>query len=332
MKQIIENWRHQPGRHCASTALRDVMSFWGLNLSEALCFGLGRGLGAFYLSNPGFSPSKWLMTRGADLEERCFSALDIPFTWRQAADAETAWRETRSALDSGIPALLQTDIYYLDYFKTKTHFNRHAVVLWGYDEESGVGYLTDTEREGLIEVPLASLAAARNSACPPVPVKFDWFPVGRPEPPRDLKRAALAAIRLNAFDLSAVPKGFPLGLNALEALAADLPQWPGAGDWKWSARFAYQAIEKRGTGGSGFRGMYAEFIAETEAMAPEIEGLNLSGLMRDLAGKWTEFALCLKNISEGEEPTGFDSARAIALDLFSMESAYCAKVLNRINI
>jgi hypothetical protein len=78
--------------------------------------------------------------------------------------------------------------------------------------------------------------------------------------------------------------------------------------------------------------MYAEFIAEVEDMAPEIEGLNLSGLMREIAGKWTEFAVGLKNISEGEEPTGFDSAREIALDLFSMESAYCAKVLNQINI
>ena len=60
MKHIIENWRHQPGRHCASTALRDTLSFWGLPLSEAFCFGLGRGIGVFYLSIPNFSPSKWL--------------------------------------------------------------------------------------------------------------------------------------------------------------------------------------------------------------------------------------------------------------------------------
>lgn len=324
MKRVIPNWRHQPGRHCASTALRDTLDFSGLCLSEAMCFGLGRGIGAFYLADTGFSPSKWLMTRCADLEGKALSALGVPFAWRTAPDADTAWAETRAAVAAGIPALLQTDIRHLDYFNSRTHFNRHAVVLWGFDEEAGVGYLTDTEREGLIEVPLASLSRARNSPLPPGPVQFDWFPVERPAREPDLRAAARAAIRLNALDLSTVENNFPLGLNGLAALAADLPCWPDAPDWKWCARFCYQAIEKRGTGGSGFRAMYAEFLAEAEALDPTVRGLGLADRMREIAARWTELSSRLKAISDQDAPDGFDAAARSARAILEAERDYCA--------
>lgn len=267
------------------------------------------------------------MTRGPDLEERCLTALGFSFAWKQAPDDKSAWRETRKDIDAGFPVLLQTDLHYLKYYNTKTHFNRHAVLLWGYDEEKGVGYLSDTEREGLIEVSLDSLAFARCSAYPPGPVQFDWFPIGHKDNLGDLKNSALEAIRLNAQELASVPADFPLkmGLRALESLAADLENWKDAKDWSWSARFAYQAIEKRGTGGSAFRKMYAEFLDEMEALTPEIKPLQLANLMKDIAAAWSEFAYCLKEISEQDEPNGFDKAARIAGKLYELEKEYCIK-------
>lgn len=332
MKQIIEGWYHKPGRHCASTAIRDAMWFWGHEVSEAFCFGLGRGIGAFYMSNPNFSPSRWLMTRGPDLEERYFRALNIPFAWKQSSDADDAWARTKSDIDSGIPVLLQTDLFYLPYYNTKTHFNRHAVLLWGYDEENGVGYLSDTERDGLVDVPLDALSQARNSAFPPGPVKYDWFPIQRLNHIGDLKNVALQALRMNAYELANVPKDFPIkmGLRALDAVVEDLPRWHEARDWSWSARFAYQAIERRGTGGGGFRKMYSEFVEEVENLAPEIKGQGLSKLMHRIAETWSEFATCLKGISEKKEPAGFEEAREIAKKIYNLESEYCSKVLVKI--
>jgi len=333
MKRIIEEWYHAPGRHCASTAIRDAMRFWGIDCSEALCFGLGRGIGAFYMSNPNFSPSRWLMTRGPDLEERYFTAIGVPFAWRQASDPDDAWLKTKRDIDAGIPVLLQTDLYYLPYYNTKTHFNRHAVLLWGYDEEKYVGFLSDTDKEGLIEVPLDALSQSRNSAFPPGPVKYDWFPVHRPEKFGDLKNIALKALRLNALELAGVPKDYPIkvGLRALEALVEDLPNWENSPDWKWSARFAYQAIERRGTGGGAFRKIYAEFIEETENLAPEIGELGLLKLMREIASTWSEFAAYLKAISEQERPEGFRGATEIADKLLKLESNYCNAVLKERN-
>lgn len=329
MKNIIPNWYHKRGRHCASTAIRDAMRFWGVPISEAFCFGLGRGLGAFYLKNHSFSPSRWLMTRSADLEKKFFTSIEIPFEWKQAENEVEAWRRTKEDIDAGVPVLLQTDLFYLDYYNTKTHFNRHAVLLWGYDEDEGVAYLSDTDWEGLVSVPLASLAKARCSSFPPGPVKFDWFPIHKPKNLPELDKVALQAIKLNAFELSQTDADFPLklGTRALKELASDIHSWGEAHDWKWSARFAYQAIERRGTGGGAFRKMYADFLEQVEHINPSVKKAGLVELMRSIGEKWTEFALCLKEISEKEEPRDFDKAGELAGELYDMESRYCETAL-----
>ena len=72
------------------------------------------------------------------------------------------------------------------------------------------------------------------------------------------------------------------------------------GDWRWTTRFAYQIIERRGTGGGGFRKMYAEFLNEAASADPRISDLQLPQLMTDCAACWTSLALALKAGSESE--------------------------------
>jgi len=330
MKKIIDGWYHKPGRHCASTALRDAVRFWGLDWDEALCFGLGRGLGAFYMENSSLSPSRWLMTRASGLEPQFFESLGIPFEWKRAEDAESAWEMTKKDINSGVPLLLHTDIYYIDYYNSGTHFNRHAVLMWGYDEEADEAYLSDTERRGLMTISLESLSRARSSEYPPGPVKFDYHPVARPEPATDLETAALDALRKGAFEMTGPGDGYPfkIGLPALEELARNLPGWAEARDWKWSARFAYQVIEKRGTGGAGFRKMFTGFVRQVEDMHPDIRPLGLSGKMEEISRTWSELAAILKEISEKSEPNGFDKAADCARRLHEMEKDYCQTVLS----
>ena len=62
------------------------------------------------------------------------------------------------------------------------------------------------------------------------------------------------------------------GLPALRKFAAEVGDWPtDAPDWKWSARFNYQVIERRGTGGANFRLLYSRFLDEVG----ETEGARL---------------------------------------------------------
>ena len=73
------------------------------------------------------------------------------------------------------------------------------------------------------------------------------------------------------------------GLPAIERLAAEAGSWPEvAEDWQWCARFAYQVIERRGTGGGAFRLMYSRFLEEA--------GRDEAPLAAEAAARWTELA------------------------------------------
>ena len=85
------------------------------------------------------------------------------------------------------------------------------------------------------------------------------------------------------------------GLGAVERLAEEAGSWPEAAeDWQWCARFGYQVIERRGTGGGAFRLMYSRFLEEAgRAEAP---------LAAEAAARWTELAGAFHAASESDEP------------------------------
>ena len=84
-------------------------------------------------------------------------------------------------------------------------------------------------------------------------------------------------------------------VRALERLAAEAGSWPETvEDWQWCARFAYQVIERRGTGGGCFRLMYSRFLAEA--------GRDEAPLAAEAAARWTKLAEAFRLASEDDEP------------------------------
>ena len=70
MKAVrVAGYRHLPGNHCGSTALRNLLRFHGVEISEEMAFGLGAGACFYYVPLPGQSPSRFLNGRVARLEE-----------------------------------------------------------------------------------------------------------------------------------------------------------------------------------------------------------------------------------------------------------------------
>lgn len=139
---------HRPGRHCGSSAIRDLLEFHGLNLTEAFCFGLGAGLGITYVEIPGTDTPFIVHVRSMGFEETVFSTLGVPFRWETWQDKCAAADALDAHLDAGRPALLLTDIFYLPYFKSSTHFPGHAIVAWQRAEKGETMLVSDTERQG----------------------------------------------------------------------------------------------------------------------------------------------------------------------------------------
>jgi len=291
----VPGYVHTPGHHCGSTALRNLLAFHGVEISEEMAFGLGAGAAFYYLAIEDTSPSRWFNGRTARLEESfrdiTGAALDLRTFAEENGDG--AWEAARGEVDAGRPALLLTDLYYLDHYGNSAHFPGHAVVLAGYDDE--VAHLSDTGFEELQTTRLENLARARHSAHPAYPLEGHMFTVNA-----ELDRAQLEAAVPRAVAQAAAEMIEPVwapfaGIPALERLAAEAGSWPEAvEDWQWCARFAYQVIERRGTGGGCFRLMYSRFLAEA--------GYDEAPLAAEAAARWSELADAFKAASESDEP------------------------------
>jgi hypothetical protein len=290
----VPGYTHIPGQHCGSTALRNLLGFHGVEISEEMAFGLGAGACFYYVTLPDTSPSRWFNGRTARLEENFSELTGAALEMRtfEQGDGE-AWEAARAEVDRGSPVLLLTDLYYLDHYGNSAHFPGHAVVLAGYDEE--VARLSDTGFEELQATRLENLDRARHSQHPAYPLSGHMFTASgaisqeqvRAAIPAAIERAATAMVEPAFREFS--------GLGAVRRLSEEAGAWPEvAADWQWCARFGYQVIERRGTGGGAFRLMYSRFLEE--AGRPE------APLAAEAAARWTDLAGAFHAASESEDP------------------------------
>jgi hypothetical protein len=292
----VPNYTHTPGHHCGSTALRNLLAFHGVaDLSEEMAFGLGAGACFYYVALDQASPTRWFNGRTARLEETFAELTGAALELRtfEPGDGD-AWEAARAKVDAGQPVLLLTDLYYLDHYGSSAHFPGHAVVLAGYDDE--FVHLSDTAFEELqTTTRLEDLDKARHSQHPAYPLAGHMFTAGGEIDGERLREAIPAAIERAATAMVEPEYREYSGLGAVERLAEEAGSWPeAAADWKWCARFGYQVIERRGTGGGAFRLMYSRFLAE--AGRPE------APLAAEAAARWTELATAFHAASESDEP------------------------------
>jgi len=290
---MVPGYRHVPGNHCGSTALRNLLAFHGAAISEDMALGLGAGLSFYYVVLDGSSPSRFTNGRVGRLEEQFVQLTAAPIRLETFADPEAAWEAAQAAVDGARPAILLTDLYYLDHYGTSAHFPGHAVVLAGYDAE--VAYLSDTSFEELQTTRLDNLARARHGTHPVFPLDGHMLTVPEGAELADIRAASADAIERNAKQMLDPPLGDYEGLPALRRFAAEVGDWPQqVEDWRWCARFGYQVIERRGTGGGNFRLMYSRFLSQA--------GYEEAALAARAAARWTSLADALLAASESDRP------------------------------
>ena len=316
---------HKVGRHCASTGIRDMMNHYGIKWSEAMCFGISAGLGIWYLDIPDSSPSRLMHTRSADMEEQFFRRIGVDFSWEQHRDPAVSEKMLLRRLDQGRPALLRTDIYHLPYYNTRTHFPAHVIMVWGYDRQKQVFLVTDTERQEPIEVAFADMRRARYADGGFFAMAGDFFAPGHIEIPDNMPDVIQDAVMVQSRTLLDDSLDFQ-GMAGLDKWEKELDQWKAFPDWQWTARFTYQVIEKRGTGGGGFRLMYADFLREAGEYIPAVARSGLADRMHAVGLAWQDLAYALKLASENKKP----DFREVAVELKKvekLEKAYHREVI-----
>jgi len=308
---FIDEFNHRPGGHCSSTALRDLLDFYGHDLTEEMVFGLGSGIGFTYYHHPDMKPPVYIGGRVFNLEKHLCEHLGIGIDIVSGLGDRESWLAVKEMLDEGIPTMVHADVYHLDYLRAKRHFSGHRIVLVGYDEEKGVAFVADNDRDSIQGCSLDNLARARSAAFLPQPADNTFYRFSVPRQLNPLSRAIPPAIaRVIRFNLHLPPERATFtyngaevvrGVKGLERFAQVMPGWPKEMDedtLSLLCKSIYVSAEKGGTGyGGNFRRLYGRFLCES-AVVLSSPGLDLTAdEFISIGDIWTDLSLTFKELS-----------------------------------
>lgn len=284
MQKFVKGFKHYPGVHCETSALRDVFAYHGIELSEPMLFGLGEGLGfIFWKSKQMKFP--FVGGRNKNLCDILCKSLSIKKHDHFSASFVKAWNETRNLIDSDIPIFLKLDLYYLDYFRSKEHFGGHCIVLAGYDDKNV--YLADTDFKAIQKTSLKNFELARSSKCKPFAPKNYYATFEFPKQLPDLSAAIKKSIKETAKNMLNPPIK-NIGVSGIRKFGEEVLSFSNYD--KSIFRHFNVWLEKAGTGGSCFRNLYRDFLKES---LKYVDSESLEKGYEDyciIAEKWKEIA------------------------------------------
>ena len=295
MPTSIENFPHRAHQHCESGSVSNLLNFYDLHLSEAMVFGIGAGLFFAYvpfakiMDGPfltfRFFPGKVFKTAaknlGVDYELKTFSS---------PAKAKTALDEK---IAEGIPVGLVTNMFHLSYMPEmfRLPFNFHNLIV--LEKKANKYRVSDSILEVTTDLDEDVLQKARFDKGSSTNPKGKLYWIKSTPSQLSLARAVENGIATTAkrmlFSLN--PIG---GLASMKRLAKTLRKYPEKHSREQGAQLLLHIVrlqEILGTGGAGFRSMYAQFLQEASEHLKSKSLESFAQRMLAIADEWRNFAL-----------------------------------------
>ena len=284
---------HLQHAHCESGVTTNLLRHYGISISEPMAFGIGAGLFFGHLpflkvnGTPGTTFRIW---PGA-VFKRTAKRLGVTMHTQRFSTPQKAMDALDAALDAGHPVGLQCSVYYLPYLPEafRFHFNAHNLVVYG--RENGEYLISDPVMEVATRIAAADLAKARFAKGTPEPRGFMYY-VQEAKPNPDFPKAIMQGIRqASSFMLSPPMPWF--GYKGIYLLSRRIRNYPKKLTPRKAALYLGNIIrmqEEIGTGGAGFRYLYAAFLQEAGELMKRDDLLRFSEELTAIGDSWRGFA------------------------------------------
>ena len=288
------DFRHNQSAHCENGVTSNLLGHQGVDISEAMAFGIGSGLFFTYmpfLKYNGIPISSFRPIPGI-IFKRTAKRLGIRIFSKKFRDPEKSMQALDDALQKGLPVGLQVGVFHLPYFPApyRFHFNAHNLVVYG--RENGVYQVSDPVMETPESLTRAELMRVRWAHGVFQPKGRMYYPLQIP-PTMDIRSAIVKGIRKNCTDMLSVPVPY-IGIRGIRYLSKKILDWPDKLGEKKASLYLGQIVrtqEEIGTGGAGFRFIYAAFLQEASKALEEPLLQDLSQKMTDDGDRWRDFAV-----------------------------------------
>jgi len=311
---LLTDFAHRQSAHCESGVASNLLTHKGIGMSEAMAFGIGGGLFFGYLPFIRINGLPLVTYRSAagHILKTIGKIPGVTMFQKKFRDQDQAMAELDAALEQSIPVGLQTGVYWLPYFPKalRFHFNAHNLVVYGKD---GDDYLiSDPVFPATVRCPYDDLVRARFASGALAPKGKMYY---LSQVPEQLDRTSLIITGIGAVCKSMLSSPFPLiGIKGIGFMAGRLEKWPdrlGSERADLHLGHVVRMQEEIGTGGGGFRFMYAAFLQESAEELQDPSLLEYAAVLTAAGDSWRKFAVMAARICKKRDKPG-DSYTALA--------------------
>src|SRR5665213_437936 len=299
------DFQHKQAAHCENGVTTSLLRHHGVNqITEPLAFGIGSGLFFIYIPfmkiNNG--PAIAFRTQPGLIFKRTCKALNIPVErkkFRSAAEAEKVLME---CLQAGQPVGCQVGVYYLTYFpkEYRFHFNAHNLIVYGKEEDNYL--ISDPVMENATKLTSYELERVRFAKGALAPRGQIYYPKNQGEITNEqIKKAIVKGIKKNVNTMLHIP-GWFAGVKGIKHTGNKIKKWRDKLGLQKAGLYLAQLVrmqEEIGTGGGGFRYIYAAFLQEAYAYLEQDELLEISTIFTQAGDLWRTSAVQAAGIYKG---------------------------------
>jgi hypothetical protein len=151
MKKIINKFKHLAGYHSGTNSLRKIFKYYGYEIDEEMIFGLASALDFNFTDiRQNQLPHIYGRVKPGNFEKNLSESLGIKIKVKETVSKKKAFEALFKMINSNNPMMIYTDVAYLPYLKIPDfyHFGVYSVVVFGYDDEQQIVYLSDCDTKG----------------------------------------------------------------------------------------------------------------------------------------------------------------------------------------
>ena len=284
---------HFQHAHCESGVTSNLLRHEGINISEPMAFGIGAGL--FFghlpmLKVSGVPGTTYRIWPGA-IFKRVAERLNVKIHAERFRDPAKAMQALDDVLATGKPVGILGSVFYLPYLPEafRFHFNAHNLVAYG--KEGNEYLISDPIMEDVTRIAPADLIKCRFAKGTPEPKGYMYY-ITQTSKDMDMAKAIQQGIKQTCFFMLGPPLPW-FGNKAIFLLADRISKYPKKLPPRKAALYLGNVVrmqEEIGTGGAGFRYIYAAFLQEAGQLLKRDDLLALSEELTSIGDDWRSFA------------------------------------------
>ncbi len=297
-------FKHRMGAHCESGTVASLLNHAGLEITEPLVFGIAGEIFFGYINTPFLTfPTFIVRNRPGHIRINVAKRLGISFKTQKFRNQKAGIEALDSLLEQNIPTGAQVDFFYMKYIPEwqRVHINVHYITVIG--KNGGNYILSDSYYPEIVELDIELMRKARFAGGNMAPKGFLFYPE---KIPGDVpfEKAILTGIKSACFNMLKLPVPF-IGVKGIYRFADKIMEWPRlARDIEHLSHEVMKInilLEDQGTGGAGFRYMYATFLQQASNILNNPALSDMSKRMMEIGDGWRNISYIAARIGKKRE-------------------------------